>query len=66
VLVAAFDTVRAAKAQNFAGSNRGKLDLSSILHNAPPVSTGCAQRGNGFELRLRWVRVQSLGTLSSS
>jgi DNA replication protein DnaC len=32
----------------------------TVLHNPPPLSTGCAQRGNGFELRRRPVRVQSL------
>jgi len=34
----------------------------TVLHNPPPLSTGCAQRGNGFELRRRRVRVQSLVT----
>jgi hypothetical protein len=33
-----------------------------VLHNPPLVSTGCAQRGNGFELRCKRVRVQSLIT----
>src|SRR6266576_5211537 len=36
--------------------------FATVLHNPPPLSTGCAQRGNGFELRRRRVRVQSLIT----
>ena len=36
--------------------------FSTVLHNPPPLSTGCAQRGNAFELRRRRVRVQSLIT----
>ena len=36
------------------------LRFSTVLHNSLHVSTGCAQRGNGFELRRRRVRVQSL------
>ncbi len=33
--------------------------FSAILHNSAPLCTGCAQRGNGFRLRRRPVRVQS-------
>ena len=36
------------------------LRFSTVLHNSLHVSTGCAQRGNNFELRRRRVRVQSL------
>jgi len=34
--------------------------FSSFLHNAEPVSTGCAQRGRCFELRCKRFQVQSL------
>src|SRR5260221_14563769 len=34
----------------------------AVLHNPPPLSTGCTQRANGFELRRSRVRVQSLIT----
>ena len=33
-----------------------------FLHRTRHLSTGCAQMGNGFGLRRRWVRVQSLTT----
>jgi len=33
-----------------------------FVHRVTPVSTGCAQRGNGFGLQERQVRVQSLST----
>ena len=34
-------------------------NFCAVLHNSPLVSTGCAQRGNAFELRRSAVRVQS-------
>src|SRR5580704_5745267 len=37
-----------------------------VLHTSALLSTGCAQRGNGFELRCGRSRVQSLNTHKSS